>query len=69
MDEDMRHPADRIEDMLEQRCEVIDWRASPDVPRVTRRDHKRELRPTGDYTEERPETLTNRIIDVARSGS
>ena len=69
LDEDMRDLGDRIKDMLEQYCAVIDSRANPDVPPVTRRDVKLEPRPTGDYTEERPETLTNRIIDVARSGS
>ena len=65
----MRDLADGIEDMLEQRCAVIDWQANPDVPPVTRRDVKRELRPTGGYTEERLETSINRIIYVAHSGS
>ena len=69
MDEDMRDLGDRIKDMLEQYCAVIDSRANPDVPPVTRRDVKRELRPTGGYTEERLETSINRIIYVARSGS
>ena len=42
LDEDMRGLADRIEDMPEQRCAVIDWRASPDVlPGTTRVDSGR----------------------------
>ena len=38
-------------------------------PGCPARDDKRGLRPTGGYTEERLEMLTNRIVDVTRSGS
>ena len=34
-----------------------------------RRDIKRELRPTDDYTEEQLEELANRIVDLARRRS
>ena len=34
-----------------------------------RRDIKRELRPTGGYTEGQLEELANRMVDLARRGS
>ena len=41
-----------------------------DVRRLMRRDIKRELRPTGDYTEDQLEELANQIVELTsrRSG-
>ena len=38
-------------------------------PREMRRDIKRELRGTGDFTEERLDELAHQIVDVARRRS
>ena len=45
---------------------VVDWQSNDDVQRLMRRDIKRELRPTGDYTEERLDELANQTVELAR---
>ena len=49
---------------------MVDWQSNLEVQREMRRDIKRELRPTGDYTEERLDELASRIVELAgrRSG-
>ena len=44
---------------------MIDWQSNLDVQREMRRDIKRELRPTGDYTEEQLDEPANRIVELA----
>ncbi len=70
IDGDARSVALRIESVVAQRSRVVDWQSNEDIRRLMRRDIKRELRPTGDYTEEQLEELANRIVELAsrRSG-
>ena len=70
IDEGARSVALKIESVVAQRSKVVDWHVNEDVRRLMRRDIKRELRPTGDYTEEQLEELANRIVELAsrRSG-
>ena len=42
----------RIEKAMERATSVVDWQANDEVKRLMRRDIKRLMRPTGDYTEE-----------------
>ena len=51
--------------MVKRHSDIVDWQANDEVKRLMRRDIKRELRPTGDYTEKQLEELANRIVDVA----
>ena len=48
---------------------VVDWQSNLEVQREMRRDIKRELRPMGDYTEERLEELAGRIVELVRRRS
>ena len=59
----------KVEGLLNRHRAVVDWQSNLEVQRVLRRDIKRELRPTGDYAEERLEELANRIVDLARRRS
>ena len=52
--------------MVTQHTGVVDWQSNDEVKRLMRRDIKRELRPTGDYTEADLEELANRIVELAR---
>ena len=55
--------------MVNRHDAVVDWQSNLEVLREMRRDIKRELRPTDDYTEEQLEELANRIVDLARRRS
>ena len=70
LDEQTKSVATKIEIVIAQRSMVVDWHVNEDVMRLMRRDIKRELRPTGDYTEDQLEELANRIVELAsrRSG-
>ena len=70
IDEEARSVALKIESVVAQRSRVVDWYVNEDVRRLMRRDIKRELRPTGDYTEDQLEELSNQIVELAsrRSG-
>ena len=52
--------------MVAQHTGVVDWQSNDEVKRLMRRDIKRELRPTGDYTEAELEELANRIVELAQ---
>ena len=38
--------------MIVRHSVVVDWQSNEEIKRLMRRDIKRELRPTGDFTEE-----------------
>ena len=58
-----------IESAVMHHQEVVDWQSNPDVQREMRRDIKRTLRPTGDYSEGTLDDLANQIVEVARHRS
>ena len=64
-DEGTKDVAIKVELVVKRHSDIVDWQANDEVKRLMRRDIKRELRPTGDYTEEQLEDLANRIVDVA----
>ena len=68
-DEETKNVARRVESVVNHHNAVIDWQSNLEVLREIRRDIKRELRPTDDYTEEQLEELTNRIVELARRRS
>ena len=68
VDEETKRISEKVEKVIVHHKDVIDWQTNLDVQREMRRDIKRELRPTGDYTEEQLDELANRIVGLARSG-
>ena len=68
IDEETRTISQDVEKVIAQHKAVIDWESNLDVQREMRRDIKRELRPTEDYTEEQLDELANRIVELARRG-
>ena len=68
-DEETKEVSRKVEAVVVQHSSVVDWQSNLEAQREMRRDIKRALRPTGDYTEEELEALANRIVDVARSRS
>ena len=68
VDEGTKKISEKVEGVIAQHRDVIDWQTNLDVQREMRRDIKRELRPTGDYTEEQLDELANRIVELARVG-
>ena len=68
-DEGIKRIARGVESVVNRHNAVVDWQSNLEVLREMRRDIKRELRPTDDYTEEQLEELANRIVDLARRRS
>ena len=64
--EETKAIARKIDGLLDQHKAVVDWQSNLEVQREMRRDVKRALRPSGDYTEERLEELASQIVDLAR---
>ena len=60
IDEETKRVSREVERVIAQHRDVIDWQSNLDVQREMRRDIKRELRPTGDYTEEQLDELASR---------
>ncbi len=58
--------AQDVESAIERHRDVIDWTSNLEVQREMRRDIKRELRETGEYTEERLDELAHQIVEAAR---
>ena len=58
-----------IDSTVMRHQKVVDWQSNPDVQREMRRDVKRTLRPTGDYSEGVLDDLANQIVEVARHRS
>ena len=69
LDEQTKSVALKVEAVVAQHNGVVDWQSNDEVKRLMRRDIKRELRPTGDYTETDLEELANRIVDLAQRRS
>ena len=69
-DEEAKRGARQVESVVVRHSGVVDWQSNEEVKRLMRRDIKRELRPTGDYTEDQLEELASRIVELAlrRSG-
>ena len=67
--EENKHVARGIESGVSRHSTVVDWQSNPEVLREMRRDIKRELRPTDNYTEGRLEELANQIVELARQRS
>ena len=70
VDDGKKQTSRRVEELLSRHRSVVDWQSNLEVQREMRRDIKRELRPTGDYTEEPLDELASRIVELAgrRSG-
>ena len=45
---------------------MVEWQSNPDVQRLMRRDIKRGLRPSGNYTEGQLDELANQIVELAQ---
>ena len=56
-DEETKEIAKKVETVVARHTGVVDWQSNDEVQRLMRRDIKRVLRPTGDYTEERLDEL------------
>lgn len=69
LDESLKAVALNVDRALQEHSRVIDWQTNAEVQRQMRRDVKRILRPSGDYTERRLEELTSSIVSLALSRS
>ena len=69
LDEQTKSVALKVEAVVAQHTGVVDWQSNDEVKRLMRRDIKRELRPTGDYTEAELDELANRIVELAQRRS
>ena len=69
-DEETKRVARQVESVVVRHSGVVDWQSNEEVKRLMRRDIMRDLRPTGDFTEEQLEQLASRIVELAlrRSG-
>ena len=68
-DEQTKDVALKVESVIVRHSIVVDWQSNDEVKRLMRRDIKRELRPTGDFTEEQLDELANRIVELAQRRS
>ena len=66
LDEEIAGVARKVEGAIRRHTDVIDWQSNLEVQREMRRDIKRELRETGDFTEERLDELAHQIVEAAR---
>ena len=68
--EETKDVALKVESVVLRHSGIVDWQRNDEVKRLMRRDIKRELRPTGDYTEDQLDELASRIVELAsrRSG-
>ena len=65
-DEEIKAVALKVDAVVSRHKAVVDWQSNLEVQREMRRDIKRELRDSGDYTEEQLDELANRIVELAR---
>ena len=65
-DEKTKDVSRNVESVVNRHNTVVDWQSNLEVQREMRRDIKRELRDSGDYTEAQLEELANRIVDLSR---
>ena len=68
-DEGIKRVARSVESVVNRHNAIVDWQSNLEVLREMRRDIKRELRPSDDYTEDRLKDLANRIVELARRRS
>ena len=66
VDQDVRDAALALEGVIGEHKSVVDWQSNPDVQRLMRRDVKRVLRPSGNYSEDHLDELAHRIVELAR---
>ena len=64
--EEIKAVALKVDAVVSRHKAVVDWQSNLEVQREMRRDIKRELRDSGDYTEEQLDELANRIVELAR---
>ena len=69
LDEETRDVAKKAESAIAKHTSIVDWQSNLDVQRQMRRDIKRELRPSEDFSEEELEELAQRIVNLAISRS
>ena len=55
-----------MEEIISRHKDVIDWQSNPDVQKRMRRDIKRLLRPSGNYSEQDLDKLANQIVELSR---
>ena len=67
LDEEKKSVSMRVEEIIGDHLNVVDWRDNHEVQRIIRRDIKRELRQGGEYSETELDELANRIIGIAIS--
>ena len=65
-DEEIKAVVLKVDAVVSRHKAVVDWQSNLEVQREMRRDIKRELRDSGDYTEEQLDELANRIVELAR---
>ena len=65
-DEEIKAVALKVDAVVSRHKAVVDWQSNLEVQREMRRDIKRELRESGNYTEERLDELANQIVELAR---
>ena len=68
-DEQTKDVALKVESVIVHHSVVVDWQSNEEIKRLMRRDIKRELRPTGDFTEGQLKELANRIVELAQRRS
>ncbi len=64
-DEGTKDVALKVESVVKLHSGIVDWQTNDEVRRLMRRDTKRALRRTDDYTEEQLDELANRIVELA----
>ena len=65
-DEETKEIARKVESVVAQFTGVVDWQSNDEVQRLMRRDIKRALGYTGDYTKERLDELAIQTVELAR---
>ena len=65
-EQDVKDAALAVEEIIEQRGELVEWQSNPEARRLMRRDIKRVLRPSGNYSEDHLDELAARIVELAQ---
>ncbi len=65
-DEETKRVAREVESVINRHNGIVDWQSNLEAQRRMRRDVKRKLRPTGEYTAERLDELASSIVELAR---
>ena len=65
-EQDIKDAALALEVDIKQHTGVVEWQSNPDVQRLMRRDIKRELRPSKNYTEGQLDELANQIVELVQ---